>query len=223
MTPPGQPQCCDVVELRRYTLHPGARETLVDLFEEHLVEPQEELGMHVVGQFRDEAAPDAFVWLRGFRSMAERRRGLEGFYGGPVWRRHRDAANATMIDSDDVHLLEPLHRGPGWPAMGDPRAPSAAVFELTTVPLDAGGADRPDREAQAVLAALGRPPVAAFATLPAVNDFPALPVRPDRVLAWLLRFDDDATYAEHLRAAGAARAPGAAVHVLRPTGRSQLS
>ncbi|MDP5317008.1 hypothetical protein [Streptomyces poriferorum] len=34
---------------------------------------------------------------------------------GPVRREHRDAANATMVDSDDVLLL----RGPGSPA--DPR------------------------------------------------------------------------------------------------------
>jgi hypothetical protein len=28
-----------------------------------------------------------------------------GFYGGPVSRKHGAAANATMIDSDDVHQL----------------------------------------------------------------------------------------------------------------------
>ncbi|MEU0397925.1 hypothetical protein ABZ208_35265 [Streptomyces sp. NPDC006208] len=42
--------------------------------------------------------------------MTRRRRSLEAFYTGPVWRKHRDAANATMIDSDDVLLL----RSPGF-------------------------------------------------------------------------------------------------------------
>ena len=32
---------------------------------------------------------------------------LAAFYDGPVWRAHRDEANATMIDSDDVLLLRP--------------------------------------------------------------------------------------------------------------------
>jgi hypothetical protein len=63
--------------------------------------------MHVIGQFRDLDEPDHFVWLRGFRDMESRDRGLRAFYGGPVWERYKDAANATMIDSDNVFLLRP--------------------------------------------------------------------------------------------------------------------
>lgn len=204
--------CCAVVELRRYTLHPGRRETLIDLFDGRLVEPQEELGMHVVGQFRDDGDDDAFVWLRGFASMVERRRALEDFYGGPVWREHREAANATMIDSDDVHLLAPVHLAPRWPERGGPRVPSEAVFELTTYPL---------AEGRSALDDLRPEPVAVLETLRAVNDFPALPVHDVSVLVWLLRFDDERAYDEHRRTQGPA--PGALVRVLRPTGRSQLS
>jgi hypothetical protein len=204
--------CCAVVELRRYTLQPGARETLVDLFETRLIEPQEELGMHVVGQFRDEADHDAFVWFRGFTSMAERRRCLEGFYDGPVWQRHREAANATMVDSDDVHLLRPLRLGAGWPAMGDPREPSPAVFELTTYP-GGSGESVPDAPAAGLVAELS--------TLGEVNDFPRLPVRRDDVMVRLQRFDDERAYRAHRRSAGGLEP--ATVHVLRPTARSQLS
>lgn len=42
--------------------------------------------------------------------MAERARALHAFYYGPVWQAHREAANATMLDKDDVLLL----RGPGF-------------------------------------------------------------------------------------------------------------
>ena len=56
-------QCCAVVELRQYTLHPGARDTLVRLFDAHFVESQERCGMRVIGQFRDLDDPDRFVWL----------------------------------------------------------------------------------------------------------------------------------------------------------------
>ncbi len=112
---------CEVFELRQYTLHPGQREALIELFDRAFVETQEAAGMQVIGQFRDLDEPDRFVWLRGFADMAARRRGLESFYGGPVWAAHRAAANATMIDSDNVLLLRPA-----WPgaAMALARAAS---------------------------------------------------------------------------------------------------
>jgi hypothetical protein len=108
--PPEYPQ---VVELRQYTLHPQRRDALIELFDSAFVEPQEMEGMSVMGQFRDLDDPDRFVWLRGFADMASRAPALQGFYGGPVWAAHRDAANATMIDSDDVLLLRPAWTGAG--------------------------------------------------------------------------------------------------------------
>jgi quinol monooxygenase YgiN len=108
-----------VVELRRYTLHPGRRDELIELFEREFVETQEATGMHLFGQFREPAGPDRFVWLRGFRDMETRRAALESFYSGPVWREHGPAANATMIDASDVLLLRPS--GPGFPAPDAPR------------------------------------------------------------------------------------------------------
>ncbi|MDX6763979.1 NIPSNAP family protein, partial [Streptomyces sp. F8] len=103
-----------VIELRQYTLRPGRRDDLIELFDGELVEPQEEEGMAVLGQFRDLDDPDRFVWLRGFPDMAARHDALAAFYGGPVWARHRDRANATMSDSDDVLLLRPLAHGTGF-------------------------------------------------------------------------------------------------------------
>src|SRR3712207_1439560 len=93
-----------VVELRRYSLHPGRREALIDLFDREFVETQEDVGMSVVGQFRDLDDPDRFVWLRGFPDMSTRAEALDAFYGGPVWAKYRDAANATMTGSDNVLL-----------------------------------------------------------------------------------------------------------------------
>ena len=99
--------CCPVLELRQYTLRPGQRDVLVELFEREFVESQEALGMTLVGQFRDLDDPDRFVWLRGFADMTTRAQALHDFYGGAVWQAHREAANETMIDSDDVLLLRP--------------------------------------------------------------------------------------------------------------------
>ena len=106
--------CCPIVELRQYTLHPGKRDVLIDLFDREFVEPQEALGMKIIGQFRDVDNPDRFVWLRGFSDMSLRARALSDFYGGAVWKAHRDAANATMIDSDNVLLLRPAPPGSGF-------------------------------------------------------------------------------------------------------------
>jgi hypothetical protein len=75
----------EVVELRRYTLKPGARETLVELFDREFVESQEALGMSILGTFRDLDDPDQFVWIRGFSSVASRASALQAFYTGPVW------------------------------------------------------------------------------------------------------------------------------------------
>ncbi|QDZ02019.1 NIPSNAP family protein [Nitratireductor mangrovi] len=105
-----------VIELRQYQLRPGARDTLIELFDSQFIESQEACGMRVIGQFRDLDDPDRFVWLRGFASMEERAAGLTAFYGGPVWTEHGPAANATMVSSDDVHMLRPLAEPPTFQA-----------------------------------------------------------------------------------------------------------
>jgi hypothetical protein len=92
--PDAQPPetCCPVVELRQYTLHPGKRDVLIDLFDREFVESQDALGMKIIGQFRNLGNPTRFVWLRGFRDMPSRAQALKDFYGGPVWKEHREAA-----------------------------------------------------------------------------------------------------------------------------------
>lgn len=166
-----------IVELRQYTLHPGARDTLIDLFEREFVTGQEAAGITVGGRFLDLDDPDRFVWVRSFPDMAARERALHAFYYGPIWRAHRDAANATMLDSDDVLLL----RGPGF------AAPDTAGPVVATIchPVDAAFADRFERDLRPGLTAAGTPPQAAHRTEHAENTFPALPVRTgEEVFLW---------------------------------------
>lgn len=201
--------CCGVVELRRYLLHPNARETLVELFERDLIEPQEEVGMRVIGQFRDSARPDVFTWFRGFADMRSRRDALERFYGGPVWARHRDAANRTMIDSDDVRLLRPAWPGAAFSLPHVPRPPRGApersgplvgIFIHTLVPSAVGEfAELFRQRAAPELTACGGAPVAAFETEPSANDFPRLPVREgEHCFVWVATFADEGHHAEHV-------------------------
>ena len=126
-------RCCPVIELRQYTLKPGQRDVLIDLFDRHFVESQEAAGMTIVGQFRDRRRPDRFVWIRGFPDMASRHQALERFYGGPVWAAHRTAANATMLDVSDVLLLRPVRSDGGFLLEGDQMTPGAPPRNPTTV------------------------------------------------------------------------------------------
>jgi hypothetical protein len=195
-----------VFDLRQYTLKPGRRDDLVDLFDGHLVAGQEDVGMHVLGQFRDLDAPDRFVWLRAFDSLPARAEALAAFYYGPVWRAHRDAANDTMLDSDDALLLRPVHLGPRYPAFGTRGAPRAreSVIGITVEYRNRPVGDPDVRllvdEVLPVVAATGAEVVAAFATEPAENNFPALPLRDENVLVWVVRCADDGALGRHREA-----------------------
>ena len=79
--------CCPIVELRQYTVHPGKRDILIDLFDREFVEPQEAVGIKVIGQFRDLDRPDRFVWLRGFHNKTSRAKALTDFIAGLFGKR----------------------------------------------------------------------------------------------------------------------------------------
>lgn len=171
-----------IVELRRYTLHPGQRDTLIDLFEREFVTPQEAVGARVLGTFRDAANPDSFVWLRGFEDMEKRRHALQSFYGGPVWARHRDAANATMIDSDDVHLLRAISPQGGLKLTDLMRYPGHAYSLLLSELRFPEAVGNYHLWLRLFLRKAGADPIASFATLPAENNFPRLPVWQNRTV-----------------------------------------
>jgi quinol monooxygenase YgiN len=211
----GAPTCCPVVELRQYTLHPGHRDALIELFERELLEPQEAVGMTVVGQFRDRDDPDRFIWIRGFQDMEARAAALAAFYEGPVWASHREAANATMVDSDDVLLLRPTEDGAGFRLPDPGEAPvgtgSGDGLVVATVchlaaPADANLIAGFVNLLRPVLTEHGGPVLASFVTEHAPNTYPRLPVREGtQVLVWFAAFSDVASYDRH-RAAIAASA-----------------
>ena len=193
---------CEVVELRRYTLRTGQRDELLAVFEGHLIEPQERGGMVVGGLFTDRDDPDAFVWFRGFVDMEARRRALHRFYDGPVWAQHRDSANATMVDSDNVLLLRRTQPEHALPAPTSPRAPSHALptstaWVVVTTYLHHGD---PALEAwlagqvHDVLQTELRTVVAMWRTEPADNTFPRLPVRRVNAVVWTAGFADQQIY-----------------------------
>jgi quinol monooxygenase YgiN len=237
------PDPCRVVELRRYALRPGQREALIELFDREFVETQEAVGMSILGQFRDLDDPESFVWMRGFADMNTRRDALASFYGGRVWKRHARAANATMIDSDNVLLLRPLAgltHDPSRRAAPGCRIDPPGLLAITIWPLaQATAAEVPSLfrgVLEPALRAAGVTVLASYVSEHSENTFPALPVREDEdVLVWMSLFEDEADHDRHVRGleessgwraashALAAHVAGAAeVLRLRPTARSAV-
>lgn len=198
-----EPTECGVFELRQYTLKPGRREHLIDVFEREFVEGQEAEGMCILGTFRDLDRDDRFVWVRGFRDMDERLDALTAFYGGPVWKASSAEANDTMIDVDDVLLLRPIV------PVTFPLPPEGARPVTVSVAHVREGDSR-DEIAEGLLDVASEAGwVASFVTLRAENTFPALPIREDAdVVVVLAAGSDVAAGDEQLR--------------LEPTSRSRI-
>lgn len=197
-----------VVELRQYTLHPGQRDALIELFDREFVETQETAGMWVIGQFRDLDNPDRFVWMRAFRGMVERGTALTAFYvEGETWRIHGPAASATMVDSKNALLLRPAGHSPGFPSaerppVGATEPPDSRVIATIYyrhTPVDAEFATFFEQQVAPVLAETGATPLAYFETEPAENTFPRLPVRSgEHVFVWFAAFAKQNQYRAHL-------------------------
>ncbi|KOF13743.1 hypothetical protein AC244_29720 [Ensifer adhaerens] len=198
-----------IIELRRYRLHPGARETLIDLFDREFIESQEAQGMSVIGQFRDLDDPNSFVWLRGFDDMPSRAAALNAFYTGPVWAAHRDEANGTMVNSDNVLLLRPASPDVGFAPVRVTRpAPGAADLQRgLVVATICYLAPRTEDEFAGFFEAVVKPHLeqasatvlAALVTERNPNTFPRLPVREgETVFVWFSSFPSLAAYETHV-------------------------
>lgn len=221
-----------VLELRQYTLLPGRREELISLFERELLDPQEAVGMDVLGMFRDIDEPNRFVWLRGFPDLESRRQSLSAFYNGPVWRAHRQAANATMTDSDDVLLLRPAR-----PELSELEVQAIRDSECQGIVLAAIASVETTAEEHArlvrfetigvpALASAGLTALGYYVTEPAENMFPALPVREgERVFVCLAGMPDARAAGDPHRLAALIDSVGEGAVVTRrlePTPRSPL-
>jgi hypothetical protein len=190
-----------IVELRQYTLRPGQRDVLIDLFDAEFVEPQEAAGITVIGEFRNLDDSNKFVWVRGFPNMTARAKSLTDFYDGAVWKSRRDAANATIIDNDNVLLLRPVHPESGFAldradrpapgARGDgPGLVVATIYHLDpTAEKETEFVQFFERAVAPLLAEAGAPVIASFVPERAANTFPRLPVREgEHVFVWFSRF-----------------------------------
>ena len=198
-----------IMELRMYTLHTGRRDELIRLFEREFVETQEAVGIQVIGQFYDLDDPNRFIWLRGFNDMSARAASLQAFYGGPIWKAHRDAANATMIDSDNVLLLHRPHETCGFSFKDTHRPPlgsrakqdgfAAAMIYYFDAPVDSEFISTFENTIRPAIVETGASILAYFITEDSPNTFPALPVREGEYgFVWFGGFPDQDAYKSHL-------------------------
>ena len=125
--------------------------------------------------------------------MESRHKALEAFYGGSTWSAHRDEANNTMVDTDDVLLLRParpgyaFHLGAStgnpWHAE-EPATVLAGIYQLSR-PVDAQHLSQFELKVARTLEASGVKVVGVFVTEVAPNTFTRLPVREgENVFVW---------------------------------------
>lgn len=202
-----------IVELRQYTLQRGTRERFIALFEREFIESQEELGITVIGQFRDLDDANRFVWLRGFADMATRAKALPAFYAAPApaWKAHREEANSMIVDSDNVLLLRALRAKSQFElsrsnraaigAQENARGLLVATIYYLDAPADAEFIEFFEREVTPALATSGIKPAAYFASETSANNFPRLPVRENEpVFVWFALYADQGEYQQRTAA-----------------------
>ena len=132
--------------------------------------------MKLIGQFRDLDRPDHFVWPEASPTWSIVDRASRPSTGD-LCGRPRDAANATMIDSDDVLLLRPLPSTARFDPLPPRPAPGvqipASIVGVTIRSLD-GPVDVVvvERELLPALATASSPPLAMFVEEASENTFP---------------------------------------------------
>jgi len=197
-----------VLELRNYVLRPGRREDFTRLFEEDLVQPQKALLGYPLGQYRVKDNDDNFCWFRGFANMQTRSAFLPSFYHGSIWTQYRAAANAMIINNDNVHLLKPivLEHDSLVPAKGIDRALLYPGNKIAVVDFYTSNTKLDQllktfsRSYLAILDECGIHSYSLWISELEVNDFPQLPVFQDKNLLVAITFyENELDYAEKMK------------------------
>lgn len=230
-----------VIELRRYTIKEGKRESFGKYFESYFPEAFQQLGAIAFGQFFERQNPAGFTWIRGFKDLDARGVLNAAFYYGPLWKEHAATMNNLMTDSDNVLLLCPLRPERGIPLLSvvDPVKEAdggQGIVVAQIFPVKALCVEEFSQHAEKLFAqyrATGAQEAGVLVTLDVPNNFPKLPFRTDGpYLVWLGILRDNRMLEQHFtplveqslpafRATNLLRAEPELL-VLDPTKRSRL-
>jgi hypothetical protein len=162
---------CPVVEFHDLRTEKFRAQRYLDLAAGSLTPALFAAGGSLLGHFRVENHPDRLLLLRGFASMTARRKALTAFHAGTDWAAHRAEA-AGLTRNLDVSLTRAIRPEEGLRVIRSGGRLALLLSELR-FPEQIGNYHLWLR---LLLRKAGLDPSAAFATLEAVNDVPAVPV-----------------------------------------------
>jgi hypothetical protein len=167
----GQSGPCPIVEFHDVRTEAGGADTYLDLAESRLTGPLVAAGGADLARFSVRGHADRVMLMRSYAGMTERRRSFLALHGETDWPRHRQAA-ADLVRSESVMLMRAI-----TPAAGiRPVHPGTGVAVLISELRFAEQIGNYHLWLRLLLRKAGLDPLAAFATLEAVNDVPAVPV-----------------------------------------------
>jgi hypothetical protein len=170
-----QSAACPVVEFHDIRTEKFRSDKYLSLVEERLTAPMVASGALSLGQFRVENHPDRLLLLRGFASMPARRKALTAFHAGEDWAAHR-RESTDLVRDEKVVLTRTIVPAEGI-RPSRPGEQLVAMISEVRFPEQIGNYHLWLR---LLLRKAGLDPVAAFATLEAINDVPAVPVVKNR-------------------------------------------
>lgn len=170
-----QSAACPVVEFHDIRTEKFKSDKYLALVEDRLMAPLAAAGAVSLGQFRVENHPDWLFVMRGFASMPARRKALTAFHASDDWVAHR-RESADLVRNTQVMLTRTIA-----PAEGvRPNKPGESLVAVISEVRFAEQIGNYHLWLRLLLRKAGMDPVAAFATLEAVNDVPAVPVVKNR-------------------------------------------
>ena len=162
--------------------------------------------MRIWGQFRDLNDENHFVWVRGYRSMEDRKAGLSRFYFSSMWQETSPEILKMLVPGTSrVRLLEPateegFGKGHKRPALvseiseGESRGIVVAQVFLAGEGDAAAPAEEVERALGTAAATAGGQSLGLFLSSGEPNNFPLLPyIEGEAAVVWFGSFPDRET------------------------------
>lgn len=98
-------------ELRQYRIRRGGMKAWVRLMETVIIPFQVSKGMVIVGSFVDQEDPTQYVWMRRFRSEAERVRLYRAVYESETWKNEISPRIGKLLDRKSIRVTRLVPTG----------------------------------------------------------------------------------------------------------------